>query len=178
MVPMITKNENGFGWGSLLLAVLFFIAGWTALRNPLGTLLTLGIVFGITAIVQGAFAVAHYFELRRSFVSNSWLLLLVGILDLLLGFYLVFNPEISITFLPMLFAFWFLFDSVMNIFIAFRLRKISRSWFWLRLILGALGVLVGLSLATNLLAALLSVTTLIALYFFTTAVIKLIDAFV
>ena len=175
---MITKNENGFDWGSLLLAVLFFIAGWTALNNPLTTLIALGLMYGITAIVQGVSVLMYYFELKKVLPGNPWYLILIGVLDLLVGLYLVFNPAVSVTFLPMLFVFWFLIDSIMNIFLAFRLKDSQRSWFWVRLTLGILGVVIGFALAGNLLAAIISVTYLIAFYFFTGAIIKLIDAFV
>lgn len=175
---MITKNENGFGWGSLLLAVLFFIAGWTALRNPLTTLIAMGLVFGVIAIVQGTSALAHYFELKKVMPRNPWFLIVIGVLDLVVGLYLVFNPAISVAFLPMLFAIWFLIDSVMNIVLALRLKESSRGWFWVRIILGVIGVIIGIALAGNLLAAIISVTYLIAFYFFTSAIIKLIDAFV
>ena len=48
----------------------------------------------------------------------------------------------------------------------------------MRLTLGILGGVIGLALAGNLLAAIISVTYLIAFYFFTGAIIKLIDAVV
>lgn len=69
---MITKNENGFGWGSLLLAVLFFIAGWTALNDPLTTLIAMGLMFGMIAIVQGVSALMYYFELKKVLPGNPW----------------------------------------------------------------------------------------------------------
>ena len=120
----------------------------------------------------------YYFELKKVLPGNPWYLILIGVLDLLVGLYLVFNPAVSVTFLPMLFVFWFLIDSIMNIFLAFRLKDSQRSWFWVRLTLGILGVVIGFALAGNLLAAIISVTYLIAFYFFTGAIIKLIDAFV
>lgn len=175
---MITKNENGFGWGSLLLAILFFIASWTTFQHPLSTLITLGIVFGIIAIVQGVQAIASYFELKDTMPNNPWYMILIGIIDGLVGFYLVFNPGISITVLPIVFAVWFLVDSIMNIITAFRLKSISTSWFWLRLILGIIGVLVGLALIGNVFLAIVSVTYLIGFYFLIAGIIKLIDAFV
>ena len=175
---MITKNENGFGWGSLLLAILFFIAAWVSIQNPISTLITLGLAFGIIALVQGIQAIAQYFEVKDKIKHNPWYLILIGIVDVLVGLYFVFHPAISITFIPILFAIWFLIDSIMNIFLAFRLKEINTSWFWIRLILGILGVIVSLALIGNIYLAFISVTSLIAFYFLIVGVIKLIDAFV
>lgn len=175
---MITKNKNGFSWGSLLVSILLFLASWTALRNPIGTLVTLGLLFGIIAIVQGIVSFIIYSELRKVFSRNPWLILVVGILDLIIGLYLVFNPTISVTFLPLLFAAWFILDSIMNIVLASRLRENHPRWFWTYLILGILGIILGVFLASNLVVAIISITSLIAVYFFIAAIIRLIDAFV
>lgn len=175
---MITKNKNGFSWGSLLVSILLFLASWTALRNPIGTLVTLGLLFGIVAIVQGIVSFIIYSELRKVFSRNPWPILVVGVLDLIIGLYLVFNPTISITFLPLLFAAWFILDSVMNMVLAFRLRGNQPKWFWIYFILGILGVLLGIFLATNLAVAIISITSLIAVYFLIAGIIRLIDAFV
>lgn len=175
---MITKNENGFGWGSLLLAILFFIASWTTFNSPISTLITLGLVFGIIAIVQGVQAIASYFELKDKTPNNPWYLILIGVIDGIVGFYLVFNPSVSITVLPILFAVWFIVDSVMNIILAFRLREVSTSWFWLRLILGIIGIILGFALLGNIFLAIISVTYLVGFYFLIAGIIKVIDAFV
>ena len=79
------------------MAVLFFIAGWTALNNPLTTLIAMGLMFGMIAIVQGGSALMYYFELKKVLPGNPWYLILIGVLDLLVGLYLVFNPAVSVT---------------------------------------------------------------------------------
>lgn len=175
---MITKNENGFGWGSLILSVLFFVASWTTFQHPISTLVTLGIAFGVIAIVQGIQAIASYFELKGATASNPWYLILIGIIDGLVGFYLVFNPSVSVTLLPILFAIWFIVDSIMNIVLAFRLKGTRNNWFWLRFILGIIGIVLGLVLIGNIFLAIVSITYLIGFYFLVAGIIKLIDAFV
>lgn len=175
---MITKNENGFGWGSLLASILFFIAGWIAFRNPTEILITLGLVYGVIAIVQSFIGIMLYSEIGLMFERKPWPILIIAILELLVGVYLIMNPTISLTFLPILFAIWFIANSIKNIILAFRLRSNYKKWFWIYLILGILGIFLGIFLATNLLVAMMSIATLIALYFFTAGVIRLIDAFV
>lgn len=175
---MIIKNENGFGWGSLLMSILFFIGGWIALRSPSGTLMTLGIFFGVIAIVQGLLITIFYSSFRRMFQRNPWPIVVIGIAYLLIGLYLIMKPSISLTFLPVIFAVWFIIDSIRNIMIAFRLKEISKKWFWIDLILGILGMLIGFFLISNLYVAVISISILIAVYFFIGGIIKLIDAFV
>ena len=61
------------------MAVLFFIAGWTALNNPLTTLIAMGLMFGMIAIVQGVSALMYYFELKKVLPGNPWYLILIGL---------------------------------------------------------------------------------------------------
>lgn len=175
---MITKNEDSFDWGSLLVSILFFIASWISFRNPAKTLITLGLMYGIVAIVQGFIGIKLYSKIGLIFERKPWPILIIVIFELLIGFYLILNPTISLTFLPILFAIWFISDSIRNILFAFRLRSINNKWFWINLILGILGMILGIFLASNLLVTIISISTLIALYFFIAAVIRLIDAFV
>lgn len=175
---MIVKNENGFGWASLLMSVLFFIAGWVSFRSPSDTLMTLGLFFGVIAIVQGFLSIVVYPTLRRVFERNPWPVIVIGILDLFIGIYLIMNPTLSIAILPIVFAIWFIADSVRNIVIAFRLRKSRQKWFWINAVLGVLGIILGIFLISNLSIAVVSIAYLIAFYFFLAGAIKLIDAFV
>lgn len=175
---MITKNRDGFGWGSLLISVLFFIASWMAFTSPTETLITLGLLYGVIAIVQGFIGIMLYRQLKWFFDRKPWPLLIIVIFEFIIGFYLILNPTVSLIFFPILFAFWFILDSIRNLIFAFRLRKVGTKWFWLHLVLGAIGMVLGVFLATNLYAAVVSIATLVAFYFLLAAIIRLIDAFV
>ncbi|MBV1820642.1 DUF308 domain-containing protein [Anaerosalibacter bizertensis] len=175
---MIEKNENGFSWGSLLMSILFFIAAWKAFRSPIEILMTLGIFFGVIAIVQGFLSIIFYPAFRRIFQLNPWPVIVIGIFYLLIGLHLIMEPSISLTLLPIIFASWFIIDSIRNIMIAFRLRKIDKRWFWINFILGILGMFIGIFLISNLYVAVISISSLIALYFLVGGVIRLIDTFV
>lgn len=175
---MIIKNEDGFGWGSLLISILLFIASWISLSSPTETIMTLGLFFGVIAIVQGFLSIILYFGLSRIFDRNAWPIIVIGIFDLLIGLYLIMNPNISIKVLPVLFAVWFIADSIRNIVIAFRLRRVRQRWFWIHLGLGILGMILGILMATNLSIAIISISSIIAFYFFIAAVLRLIDAFI
>ncbi|MCG4584315.1 DUF308 domain-containing protein, partial [Anaerosalibacter bizertensis] len=107
-----------------------------------------------------------------------WPVIVIGIFYLLIGLHLIMEPSISLTLLPIIFASWFIIDSIRNIMIAFRLRKIDKRWFWINFILGILGMFIGIFLISNLYVAVISISSLIALYFLVGGVIRLIDTFV
>lgn len=175
---MMIKNEEGFGWSSLLVSILSFVASWVTFQHPISAIVSFGMLYGMLAIVRGFLSISSQSEYREIFQRSPWPVIVIGIFELLLGFYLIFNPEMSLTFLPTLFSVWFIADSIRSIILAFRLRDFKKAWFWLYLILGVLGVVLGIFLISNLFVAILSVSSLITLYFFLAGVIKLIDAFV
>lgn len=177
-MDMMIKNEEGFGWGSLLISILLFLASWLSFQEPVTTILSLGIVYGIVAIVRGFLSISFHSEYREIFHRHPWPVVAIGIIELLFGFYLVLNPEINIALLPILFSVWFLADSIRSIVLAFRLRTFKKAWFWLYLVLGILGIALGIFLASHLFIAFLSISSLITVSFFVAAVIQLIDAFV
>lgn len=175
---MMIKNEEGFGWGSLLLSILLFIGSWLTFQSPVSTIISLGIAYGLIAIVRGFSSISFHGEYREIFNRSPWPVVVIGIIEVLFGFYLIINPVINLTFLPILFSVWFIADSTRSIMLAFRLREFKTTWFWLYLVLGILGLGVGIFLASHLFIAALSISSLITIYFFLAAIIQLIDAFV
>lgn len=175
---MMIKNEKEFGWSSLLVSILLFVASWVTFQHPISAIISFGMLYGMVAIVRGFLSISFQSEYRAIFQRSPWPVIVIGIFELFFGFYLILNPEMNLIFLPMLFSMWFIADSIRSIILAFRLREFKTAWFWLYLILGILGIVLGVFLISNLFVAILSLSSLITIYFFTTGVIKLIDAFV
>lgn len=175
---MITRNEEGFDWGSLLISILLFIGSWITFQSPVSVILSLGIAYGMIAIVQGFSSISFQREYREIFNRHPWPIVVIGIIEIIFGFYLIVNPEINLTLLPILFSIWFIADSIRSIIWAFRLREFKKTWFWVYLVLGVLGIGLGIFLASNLFLTVLSISSLITIYFFLAGIVKLIDAFV
>lgn len=123
---MITKNEEGFSWGSLLVSILLFIGAWITFQSPVSTIISLGIAYGLIAIVQGFSSISFHTAYREIFNRHPWPVVVIGIIEILFGFYLVINPAINLALLPILFAIWFLADSIRTIVLAFRLREFKK----------------------------------------------------
>lgn len=175
---MMMRNEEGFGWGSLLVSILLFIGSWITFQSPVSTILSLGIAYGLIAIVQGFLSIRFSGEYQRIFNRHPWPVIAIGIIELLFGFYFIFNPAINLAFLPILFSIWFIADSIRTIILAFRLREFKKTWFWVYLVLGIAGIALGIFLASHLAITVLSISSLITIYFFLAGVVKLVDAFV
>jgi len=120
---MIGGVSNG-GWRRLhlLLAVIFAIAGITAFFQPGGTFVALAAIVSFYLIFRGISDIAIGFSLASS-TSTSWVSVLTGFLELLIGFWAAGSWGLSVTLLVAWVGASALLHGVSEIFAAFRLRE-------------------------------------------------------
>jgi uncharacterized membrane protein HdeD (DUF308 family) len=80
--------------GKLILGLLYLLSGIFVVANPLGGVLALTLVLGITIYVQGIIQVAIAFQMRR--LSPNWGLMLVsGMIGIVFGIFVWSNFPFS-----------------------------------------------------------------------------------
>ncbi len=110
------------GW-MLISAILSFLVGWILMVNPGLSIAILIFVIGIWAIALGATHFANSFALRQ-FKGSHWGWHLVGgILMILMGMVIIFNPFVGLVATDYLIAFFMIFYGLMGIFGAFYLNS-------------------------------------------------------
>jgi uncharacterized membrane protein HdeD (DUF308 family) len=118
-------------------------------------------VIAIWALVVGITEIAHAFELRHVF-SSWWVLLLAGLVSVAFGgAALYYYPGLSLAFIVLWVAWWFLVTGVLGIYAALQLRKLGIDWGW-TLAWGVFSVVAGLLALVYPLATLAAVMGLIA----------------
>lgn len=143
MANSIIANVKGVikHWYLILIVGLIFIAaGIWVMSTPLSAYLALSILFSVSFVIIGLaeviFAIANHKEMK----GWGWLLV-YGLINLLVGGILAYDPTISITTLPLFVGFIVLFRSVTTIGISLDSENFgipgSGSLLWL----GILGVL-------------------------------------
>ena len=135
MLQTLTAN-----WWALalrgLVAVLF---GLLTLFLPGITLVTLVLLFGAYALVDGVFNVIAFFRVA----SHQWALLVEGVVGILAGLLTFAWPAITAFALLYLIAFWAIFTGIFEVVAGIRLRKTIANE-WLLLLMGFLSLLFGL----------------------------------
>jgi uncharacterized membrane protein HdeD (DUF308 family) len=134
MLQALAKN-----WWALalrgLVAVLF---GLLTLSLPGITLITLVLLFGAYALVDGVFNVIASFRV----VSHHWAFLCEGIVGILAGILTFAWPAITAIVLLYLIAFWAIVTGVFEIIAGIHLRKAITNE-WLLVVMGVLSLLFG-----------------------------------
>jgi uncharacterized membrane protein HdeD (DUF308 family) len=135
MIQTLTAN-----WWALalrgLVAVLF---GLLTFFLPGITLVTLVLLFGAYALVDGVFNVIAFFRVA----SHQWALLIEGVVGIIAGVLTFAWPAITAIALLYLIAFWAILTGIFEIVAGIGLRKTIANE-WLLLLMGVFSVLFGL----------------------------------
>ncbi len=134
------------------------------MRYPLATLKTVTFIFAVVAIIRGVAILAGYSTLRQLTGKLAWVSLLMGIFDLVIGVIFLVNSNFGVATITMMFAIWFLVDSVGSLFNVGHLRIAGTGWFVLYLVLDILAVIVSLMLFMQPVVAAITLVTLLSMF--------------
>jgi uncharacterized membrane protein HdeD (DUF308 family) len=119
----LPMSSGGWKWVRALLGVIFIVAGIVAFFQPYGTFTALAAIFAWFILFKGIFDVIAALMLR---VDLWWALLLVGILEIALGFWAAGYFRGSAILLVVWIAAFALFRGIGEIIVAFKLRGLRR----------------------------------------------------
>lgn len=148
----------------LIAGILLIIFGCYLFATPLGTFLTLGVLFSTSFLVAGIFDIYFSIANRGQLPGWGWYLT-GGIFSLLTGILLLAYPSLSLNVLSLLVGFGLLFRSFYALGASFDLKdQGAPNWGWITF-LSILGIISSFLLIANPLVAGLSLVYLVALSF-------------
>ena len=149
-------------WVILLRGIIGVIFGVLAFTGPVATLLALVLVWGVYAIVDGAFAL-YQIVLAGQQQRRWWPYLLEGVVGIGAGVMAFAWPEITALALILLIAAWAIVTGVFEIIAAIDLRKQIRHE-WLLGLSGVLSIVFGILVVLQPDAGALAVVWLLGAY--------------
>lgn len=157
MVHALAKNW----WLLLLRGIAAIIFGVLAFAWPGITLVTLVLLYGAYALVDGVFAIIA--AMRGGTPAPRWWLVVVGLLGIAAGILTLVMPGLTAILLLYFIAFWAIATGVMQIFGAIKLRQeIDNEW--LLILSGAVSVLFGIGVLISPGAGALALVWVIGAY--------------
>ena len=95
-------------WTSLLLGIVYIIVALWLMFSPVSTYVALSIIFRVTMLKSGILENILAFSNRKGVPRWGWYIV-GGLIDLVLGIYLIAYPMISMEVIPFIIAFWLMF---------------------------------------------------------------------
>ena len=160
---------------SIVFGVLIAICGLSCMFTPLITFLEAGYFLVILLFVYGTVGII------RSVSNKTYGLdFVIDILSIILGIVILVVPGLKLMtdgMLIYLMAFWFMLQGVINIFQAFRQKKVTKGlgWVW-TLTLGILGLLVGIYSVVHPMLLALTFGILVGVYFIESGISMIVMA--
>ena len=137
------KQEVKNWWISLILGILYVVVALSLMFSPLDGYAALSILFSVSMLVSGLLEISFSVSNRRRVSSWGWYLA-GGIIDMILGFYLIAYPLLSMEVIPFIIAFWLMFRGFSSVGYAMDLKRYgTKDWGWY-IALGILAVICSL----------------------------------
>ena len=149
-------------WMYLVRGLLAILFGILTLIWPASTTLTLVLLFGAYALMDGTFAVAAGIASYRNF-DRWWAVVLEGVAGIVIGMLTFFWPNITALVLLYFIAVWAIATGIFEIAAAIEFRNVV-SGEWAMILSGLLSVLFGILLFVFPSAGLVGIVWLIGLY--------------
>lgn len=106
--------------------IIFAILGLIAIGLPVVTSVSLTIFIGAFLLTVGLMLIIQLFSHKEE--GGFWLPLLGGLIAIGLGAYIVFHPIHGVVILATLLLVWFIVHGIMEILLAFQLKKMNDNW--------------------------------------------------
>jgi len=117
-------------WMPVLTGTALIILSLFMIFRPAATFLGLAILFGWFIFISGGFNLAFAIRNRKKF--NGWIwYLLFGLLEMIVGAALLFQPQLSAQALIIYLGFWLTFIAISRISFSFVLKDMgTKNWWW------------------------------------------------
>lgn len=170
-------KKHGIDWGALVLGILFVLTSLISFQDPAGNLVAIVLFFAIFAIIKGIFEIFVRNRMKELIGYKSYAPIILGIIDILIGIYFLFNLNIGIAALPFVFAIWFIVDSIFGLFTVDLAKSVSTGYYWFAIIVDILGIVLGFILLVNPISSALTLSFLVGFYFMIFGITNIIYAF-
>ena len=174
---MFTEQKRGFDWFSLIVGILFILAGLASFMHPDTTLHFLTILVGISFILRGIYEIWFRQFINRSLNQRSGWIIFAAILDIILGIIVLVSPIWEILYIAILFAIWFIVDSIIEIKAAKLFKQFHRGYATWVVVLGVISTIMGVVLLFSPLLSAMTIVWLISVMLMVFGIMHVVQAF-
>ena len=127
----------------VITGILLIATGVMCFVNPPATLFSMAVLLGCFTLAAG---ISRFvFTLRtQKFLPNSGTRMLSSLLMIIIGIFFLCNPIAVTLSLPIVFAIWIMFEGIMQFVQSFDYKKYGFQYWWVIMILGIAGAVLGI----------------------------------
>lgn len=142
--------------------ILLIALGVICIMRPDITLLSTAWLLGLMTLFTGIFRMVFTFR-TQAFMPNSASRILMALLEIFFGLFILFNIFGAAISLPVMFAIWVIIEGISAAVQSFDYKKFGFPYWWVILILGIVGAVLGFLGFKNLDITAKTISTLIGI---------------
>ena len=112
--------------GMMILGIVFAVLGLWILLKPEMIMMAVPVIVGVLIAIHGLHNVVQAFALKKDGYESWWLAFLMGLLTLIFGSVLIYNPFRAIELVARMIGIFLIYDGVSDIWILSRVFKVRR----------------------------------------------------
>ena len=157
--------------GSIVLNILFLIFGIVIFMNVNITVQMVGVITGIYFIIFGLFAIVEFLSKRE--VPIFKYKIFGGILTILLGFFIMFNPFKIVKIITFALGIYLIIVSICKLLESFNLKKYGYDGWLIMLVTSFLLLIFGVFIAVNPLEASMDIIQVMAIFIILSSILEI-----
>lgn len=170
-------SHRRFDWFSFLVGILFILGGFLSFSRPDRTLQLLSVIIGVVFLFDGVFELTIRRRFLRSLHESAAWVIILGTLNIVLGIVFIFHPGFGTLYIAIIFAVWFILDSIMELSVGRLFKGVSGGYYWLTIIFSILGIILGVVLLFSPVVSALTVVWIVSVFLIIFGVLKIVQAF-
>lgn len=156
--------------------ILSLLLGIIVLIYPIATMATLAVLLGCGLLVTGISYIIAYCTDKEFKSSPTWVLV-IGILDVLIALFLLFNIPATTMALPFVIGFWILFNGVSRIAASVSFQRLGIKNWWIVLMAGIIGIIFAFLIMFNPVVGAVLIAVYLGIYFMLIGIMNIAEAF-
>lgn len=126
VIYLYNRERTIISQGMLLLGIVFAVIGIWILLTPEMIIMAVPVIVGVLIVIHGLHNVVQAIALQKEGDERWWLALTFGLLTVIFGGLLIFNPFGAVEFVVRLIGIFLIYDGVSDIWILSRVFKVKR----------------------------------------------------
>lgn len=159
------KKRSAFGWGELTIGIILIILGIFTFARPSSALTGVIFVYGILAMITGIADIVFYVKMEQRTGFGPAISLITGVLSIIVGILLLFNPGAGKWTMVVLFPLWFIMHCISRLTHLPIIRMTAGTgYYYFTLIVNILGLFLGFVMIFDPLLSFFSISYIIGCY--------------
>ena len=125
-IYLLNRERTIILQGMMILGIVFAVLGLWILLKPEMIMMAVPVIVGVLIAIHGLHNVVQAFALKKDGYESWWLAFLMGLLTLIFGSVLIYNPFRAIELVARMIGIFLIYDGVSDIWILSRVFKVRR----------------------------------------------------